>query len=124
METVQVFALRQKKLLSMANQVKLQAFRNRTIFKFAIQVPTSHKQAMELDTANGNTLWRDSKETELKQIDDYEAFSDLGFKAPPPSGHKKIRVHMVYDVKHDLRRKRNLFEIPLNSVYYTSLIRH
>ena len=38
-------------------------------------------------------------------------------------GYKKIRVHMVYDVKHDLRRKARLVadghltQVPVDSVY-------
>ena len=49
-------ARRQKKMLRMANQAKLQSFRSRPIFQFGIQVPQSHKQAMELDAKNGNHL--------------------------------------------------------------------
>jgi hypothetical protein len=41
----------------------------------------------------------------------------------PPTGFKKIRVHIVYDVKHDGRHKARLVAdghltgIPLDSVY-------
>ena len=116
-------AKRQKKMLRMANQAKLQSFRSRAVFQFGIQVPQSHKQAMELDAKNGNHLWRDSERQELGQIDEYAAFKDLGFKAEPPPGYKRIRVHMVYAIKHDLRRKSrlvadgNLTDVPLESVY-------
>ena len=60
---------------------------------------------MELDAKNGNHLWRDSERQELEQIDEYEAFKDQGFKAAPPPGYKRIRVHMVYAIKHDLLRQ-------------------
>jgi hypothetical protein len=116
-------ALRQKRLVRMARQAKLQSFRNREVFKFGIQVPQNHKQAMAIDEANGNSVWRDAEGIELRQIDEYQTFTDLGYKADAPKGHKKIRVHMVYDVKHDLRRKArlvadgNLTEVPLASVY-------
>lgn len=116
-------AQRQKKLIRLANQARLYAFRNRVVFKFGIQVPQSHRQAMELDEANGNRLWREAEETELHQIDEYEVFTDLGLKGNPPPGYKKVRVHMVYDVKHDLRRKArlvadgNLTQVPVDSVY-------
>ena len=36
---------------------------------------------------------------------DYETFQDLGSTGRPPPGYKKIRVHFVYDIKHDLRYK-------------------
>jgi Reverse transcriptase (RNA-dependent DNA polymerase) len=41
----------------------------------------------------------------------------------PPAGHKRIRVHIVYDVKHDGRHKARLVadghltDVPLDSVY-------
>ena len=116
-------ANRQQKLIRLANQAKLYAFRNRIIYKFGIQVPQNHQQAMEIDKANGNHLWREAEETELRQIDDYQVFTDLGLKGIPPPGYKKIRVHMVYDVKHDLKRKArlvadgNLTQVPIDSVY-------
>ena len=49
-------AQRQKKLLRMANQAKLYAFRNRIVYKFGVQVPQNHAQAMAIDEANGNRL--------------------------------------------------------------------
>jgi hypothetical protein len=44
-------------------------------------------------------------------------------KVKPPVGHKKIRVHLIVDVKHDGRHKARLVadghltDIPLESVY-------
>ena len=37
-------------------------------------------------------------------------FQDHGpkSKAKPPNGHKKIRVHFVFDVKHDGQHKARL----------------
>lgn len=49
-------AQKQKKLLRLANQAKLYAFRNRIVYKFGIQVPQNHEQAMAIDQANGNRL--------------------------------------------------------------------
>ena len=100
-------ANRQKKLIRMANQAKLYAFRNRIVFKYGVQVPRNHTQALEIDALNGNSFWQDAERTELNQIDEYETFSDLGPKgrAIIPEGYKKICVHLVYDVKQDLRRK-------------------
>ena len=80
---------------------------------------------MELDKRNGNTKWADATKLELKQIDDYEAFEDIGHKDKVgiPAGFKKIRVHLVYDCKHDGRHKGRLVadghltDAPLESVY-------
>ena len=65
----------------------------------------------------------DSEALELKQLDDYEAFSDKGKSWNPPPGYKKITVHMIYAVKHDGRHKSRLVagghltETPIDSVY-------
>ena len=106
----------------MVNQVKLKAFRNRTVYKFGVQVPNNHVHAMELDAKNGNKLWHDAEGIELGQIDEYETFRDVG-RGAKPDGYRKITVHMVYDVKHDGRRKARLVAgghltgPPLESVY-------
>ena len=116
-------ARRQQKLIRMANQAKLQSFRTRKVYKFGYIVPRNHEQAMQLDEENGNTKWVDAERTELTQLQEYKTFSDKGKGAPPPSGYKKIRVHFVYDVKHDGRHKARLVagghltEIPIDSVY-------
>ena len=115
-------ARRQKRLLRLANQAKLQSYRCSPVYKFGVQVPRNHDQAMELDRLNGNTLWRDAEGRELGQIDEYEAFEDKGIGACP-KGHKKIRVHMVYDVKPTLQRKARLVadghltETPIDGTY-------
>jgi len=78
---------------------------------------------MLLDQGNKNTRWQDAERTELAQLDEYETFQDLGENATVPEGHKKIRVHMVYDVKHDGRYKARLVagghmtDTPIDSVY-------
>ena len=106
----------------MANQAKLKSYRTSSIFKFGVQVPRNHKEAMQLDEKNGNTLWADAEAKELNQIDEYGTFRDVG-KGVHPSGYMKISAHLVYDVKPDLRRKARLVagghltETPVNSIY-------
>ena len=61
----------------------------------------------------------------MKQLDDYECFIDKGVygKDAPPVGYKKIRAHLVFDVKHDGRHKArfvgggHLTDVPTESVY-------
>ena len=80
---------------------------------------------MRLDRLNKNTLWADAIKLELSQIGDYRCFHDLGHKdkAKRPEGYKQIRVHFVFDCKHDGRRKGRLVadghltDTPLESVY-------
>ena len=116
-------AKNEKKLLRMANQAKLRSYRTTPKYKFGFIVPRDYKQAMDLDKKNGNTKFKDCTDLELKQIDDYKTFLDLGKGTKAPDGSKKIGVHLVYDIKHDGRHKARLVadghrtDIPLTSVY-------
>ena len=59
----------------------------------------------------------------MVHLDKYDKFRDLGKEAPAPAGHEKIRVHWVYNVKHDRRNEAklvadgNLTYIPIKSFY-------
>jgi hypothetical protein len=123
METICTFGQTTNKIVA-TGKAKLQSFRCRPTFKFGIQVPRNHDQAMEIDQMNGNRLWRDGEERELEQIDEYEAFMDMGTCTKlVPTGYKKIRVHIVYDIKVTLQRKARLVadgqltDTPVDSVY-------
>ena len=115
-------ARRQKKLLCLANQAKLKSFRTAPMYKFGVEIPRNHDHAMELDCQNGNTLWRDAELRKLGQLIDYETFKDYG-RGKAPAGYKVIKYHIVYNVKHDLRRKArlvangNMTPTPISSVY-------
>ena len=119
----QRLAKREKKMLCMVKQAKLRSYRTAPIYKFGIQVPRNESEARKLDVENGNTRWRESEILELLQMDEYEMFRDLGKGAPIPAGYKKIRVHFVYDAKHDGRFKARLVadghltDTPVESVY-------
>ena len=76
--------------------------------KFGIEVPMGVKQALMLDSINGNSLWRDAIDKELKQINDYRTFRRLDIGEPIPDDYKRIPYHIVFDVKFDLRRKARL----------------
>ena len=58
-----------------------------------------------IDEREGIRKWQDSKDLELKQLFDCNAFKDLGKGMPTPDGHKQIPCHMVCDVKWDGRHK-------------------
>ena len=118
-------AKNQKKLLRQVNQAKLRSYRTAPRYKYGFEVPRNgdYGHAVQLDTKAGNTKWQDATSLELDQIDSYQAFQDLGKDAPAPTGYKKIRVHLVFDVKHDGRHKARLVadghltDTPLESVY-------
>ena len=71
--------------------------------KYGIEIPTSHKEEIRLDTLNGNTLWADSCKLDMSNVG--VAFQVLkpGDKAPP--GWKKASGHLIYDVKMDFTPK-------------------
>ena len=118
-------AKRQKKLFRMANQAKLRSFRTAPKYMYGFEVPRNYIHALELDRRNGNTKWQDCTKLEMQQLHDYSTFIDMGHKdkVKPPRDHKRIRVHLVYAVKHDGRHKARLVadghltDIPVDSVY-------
>jgi hypothetical protein len=112
-------------MLRMVNQSRIKATRNAPRYKFGYRIPHNYNEVMQFDLKNGNMLWREATDLEMSQLVEYDTFRDLGHKntAPPPTGYKKIRTHLVYDCKHDGRHKarmvanRHLMDIPLESVY-------
>ena len=118
-------AKRHKKYVRMVNQAKLRSYNTAPKYKYGYEVARSYRHGMVLDQRNGNTKWADAVATEFQQIDDYNTFDDKGHKdhSPSPPGYKRIRVHLVFDVKHDGRHKARLVadghltDIPLESVY-------
>jgi hypothetical protein len=71
------------------------------VFKFGIEIPYDFEDAECIDNGNGNTLWRDARALEMKQLLEYKTFQFLGIGLPFPDGHQKIKVKFVYDCKHD-----------------------
>ena len=116
-------AKRQKKLLRLANQAKLRSYRTAPKFKYGYEIPKGYDHAIRLDQRNKNTKWQDAVKLEMSQMDEYNTFKDYGKGGKPPSGYKKIRVHFIFDVKHDGRHKGqlvadgNLTDLPVESIY-------
>ena len=84
-------------------------------YKYGYQIPRDYNEAIRLDELNGNTKWRDAVALEILQIFQHETFLDKGKAifngktiSNAPIGYKKIRVHFVFDVKHDGRHKARL----------------
>jgi hypothetical protein len=93
-----------KKFTHMVNQAKLKSFHTAPKYKFGYEIPKTHEQAKRIYEKKGNRLWGDATILELNQIDEYVTFLDKGYrsKVTPPAGFKRIRVHMVYDVKNTM----------------------
>ncbi|MEL7196406.1 MAG: reverse transcriptase domain-containing protein, partial [Bacteroidota bacterium] len=118
-------AKRHKKYLRVVNQAKLRSFRSAPKYKYGFEVPRNYKHAMELDQKNGNTKWKDAIEKEMSCMVEYKVFMDKGHSKNtfPPSGYKQLRVHLIFDVKHDGRHRARLVadghltDVPTESVY-------
>ena len=93
--------------------------------KFGVMIPSSVQEALELDKQNGNTLWADAIEKEM--ANNRIAFELLPRGDKPPPGFKKIRCHMNFEVKMDLRRKARYvagghLTDPPSSITYSTVV--
>ena len=71
--------------------------------KYGVLIPTSIREAFEIDKANGNTFWRDALEKEMKNL--RIAFDILEKQQDIPPGYIKTSGHLVFDVRMTLERK-------------------
>jgi hypothetical protein len=100
-------AKREKHFLCLIKQAKMKSYRQSPKYKFGYRIPKDYEEALKLDELNQNTKWEDATVTEMSQLKEYECFINAGIygQDKPPGGHKKIRAHLVFDVKHDGHHK-------------------
>lgn len=79
---------------------------NKKNLKFGVDVPNTVAEAHELDRINGNKLWHDAINKELKNV--LVAFELIEDGEPIPAGSKQIPYHIIFDVKFNLTRKARL----------------
>ncbi|MGH3054698.1 MAG: reverse transcriptase domain-containing protein, partial [Gaiellaceae bacterium] len=114
---------REKKYVRMLRQARLAQSCYATKTKFGVEVPRTLEEALEMDKKDGNDLWQEAVKKEMTQIHEYGTFKSEGKGVAAPTGHKQIKVHLVFDVKYDLRRKARLVagghltDPPKESVY-------
>ena len=96
------------RMITEINKTNIKQHVQKPKFKYGIQIPHDYKTAVELDDANKNKLWQDAIKLEMKLMQDFGVFTDEGKDAPVPDGYKNIRVHLVFDVKHDGRHRARL----------------
>jgi len=107
----------------MINKAKIKSYHAGPKFKYGFEIPRDYNHAVKLDRQNGNTNWQDAVALEMQQLDEYDTFKSHGIDAVLSPDYKKIRVHLVFDVKHDGRHKARLVadghltDIPEYSVY-------
>jgi hypothetical protein len=91
--------------LKLSDQIigKIDARFAKKTHKFGIAVPSTVKEALEMDKDNGNTLWWNSIQKEMKNV--RVAFSISNDDANLPPGHTLVKCHVVFDVEMDLTRK-------------------
>ena len=96
-------AKHQKKFTQLINQAKLWAFNTAPQHKYGFEVTHSYSYAIKLDEQSKTTHWKDAVALEPQQIDEYQTFKHYGhhIKFKPPDGYKKVRVHLIFDIKHD-----------------------
>ena len=85
------------------------------------------EQAFELDKKNGNNLWREALEKEVKSLLDLDTFEfkEKGWK--PPADYTKVPLLVKFEVKMDLRRKVRIVAgghvtDPPNTEVYSSVV--
>eukprot|EP00957_Ditylum_brightwellii_P144744 11025689-Ditylum_brightwellii.AAC.1 len=81
----------------------------RTItYKYGVKVPRSVKHDIDLDKANGSTMWKDIMTLEVDALKEMECFDlwDAGNK--PVGNYQRTTLYIVFDYKQDLRRKARL----------------
>jgi hypothetical protein len=96
--------------------------------KFGIDLPKTAKEALALDTANGNTLWATAIAREMANV--RIAFKILAADESVPIGYQKIPCHMVFKVKmEDFTHKARLVagghktDAP-STITYASVVSH
>jgi hypothetical protein len=97
----------EKHFFCLIKQAKMKSYHQTPKYKFGYRIPKDYKEALKLDELNQNTKWEDATVTKMSQLKEYECFIDAGMygQDKPPDGHKKIRAHLVFDIKHDGRHK-------------------
>ena len=82
--------------------------------KFGIEIPRAHngmtavEHAYELDRKNGNTMWRDAIEKEIRNVRVAFKLMEDDDKLPP--GYQYMDCHMIFDIKfgEGFRRKARM----------------
>ena len=98
---VSEYTKRPRTVAHMAKAFAAKAHGNTPRYKFGVHVPRSITHAFKLDQENGDNLWQEAMNKELKQINEFKTFRTLG-KGEDLKEFTRIPYHMVFDVKFDL----------------------
>ena len=82
--------------------------RDKSNFKYGLEIPVSYKDAIRIDISNGNTLWQTAVHTEIAALiyHDCFEFKPKGFKLPKTYQYAPLVLN--FELKQDLIRKARL----------------
>ena len=71
-------AKQQGKLFADVNKVKLRNCHRKPKFKYGIEIPQKFEDIDRIDTANGNTAWKDALKAKMDCMNIYKVYEDAG----------------------------------------------
>ena len=71
--------------------------------KFRVEILGTVEEAVSLNEKNGNSLWKDTINKEIKNS--RTVFKLLKRHGKSPVGYNNITCHLVFDLKLDMTRK-------------------
>jgi hypothetical protein len=98
----------------MGKEAKLSTDQHSPNFKSGALLRFDYKHALQINTDNNVHLWELflvtllSLVTEMDQINENETIHNMGRGMKPPCDYQQIRVHFIFDIKHDLLQKSQL----------------
>lgn len=75
--------------------------------KFGLRLPKTVEEALEIDRENGNNLWQEAIDKEMKAV--RVAFKVLDDGDSIPSNYQEIKCHMVFEIKMENFRRKARF---------------
>ena len=98
-----------KKLKRMVRNLRASKRSSRGIkYQFGVRVPRNIAEAYKLDQANGNSLWTEAIDREVKLLrDDFECFR-VGDESEITEDYQKIPLLWTFAVKFDGRHRARL----------------
>ena len=82
---------------------KIDAQVSKNAHKFGIAVPSTVKEALQMDEDNDNAGWWNCTQKEMKNV--RVAFNILDEDVNLPPAHTFVKCHIIFDVKMDLTKK-------------------
>ena len=99
-------------------------------FKYSLEEPRHVKRVLEIYTEREDTKWSDSMDLEIDSLIDIGCFEfNSAGTEPPDSEYQSTKLHCVFAIKNDLRRKSRVvsgghtIDIPTDLKIYSSQVK-